>query len=106
MRTYVQSAKLLAKAFSMANERGNLPNFLIDLFTPVELENFDRRLEGLVELLRSPTGKKPTQAQIAKKVGCAVGVIARLNTVLRFGTGSARQVAERILELEKSTKPR
>jgi uncharacterized protein YerC len=97
MRNKIQLSKLLVKAFSLAMEKGKLPEFLVDLFTPTELESVGRRLEAMIELSRD-TGKKLNQAQIAQAVGCAPAVVSRANGVLKYGRGAAREVIKRILE--------
>lgn len=92
--SYSPSTKLeknLVHAFSLLKGDGEVANFLRDLLTPAELEEFANRLE-IAELLAQ---RELSYLDIAKKVGTSTTTVTRVAQWLFRGCGGYQAVLER-----------
>lgn len=70
-----------------------ISNFLADFLSPGEREKLTARWNAFLAL-RSAEDRSLSQEKIAKKVGCAVGVVSRAFRALQYGTGVAAKLAD------------
>lgn len=80
--------KNLAEAFNKLNTVQESLNFLRDLLTPAELEEFSNRFE-IARLLKF---KKLSYVEIAKKVGTSTTTVTRVALWLNNGCGGYQRV--------------
>ncbi len=78
----------LAEAFTKVKNVQESLNFLRDLLTPAEFEEFSNRLE-IARLLES---RKFSYAEIAKKVGTSTTTVTRVALWLNNGCGGYKKV--------------
>ena len=87
----------LAQAFTHVKNEQEALNFLRDLLTPAELEEFSNRFE-IAKLLET---KKLSYAEIAKKVGTSTTTVTRVALWLNSGCGGYKTVLERFSKENK-----
>jgi TrpR-related protein YerC/YecD len=77
-----QSARVerLFDTIHLIENKDALANFLLDLFTPKELEEFANRLQiaGLLD-------NGLTQREISRKTGASVSTVSRVSTIMQYG---------------------
>ncbi len=78
----------LAEAFATVKNKQEALNFLRDLLTPAEFEEFSNRFE-IAKLLEA---KKMSYAEIAKKVGTSTTTVTRVALWLNNGCGGYKNV--------------
>ncbi len=81
----------LAEAFTKIKSTQEGLNFLRDLLTPAEFEEFSNRFE-IAKLLET---KKLSYAQIAKKVSTSTTTVTRVALWLNNGCGGYKEVLKR-----------
>ena len=86
--------KNLAEAFTKVSTTQESLNFLRDLLTPAELEEFSNRFE-IAKLLET---KKLSYAEIAKKVSTSTTTVTRVALWLNNGCGGYKNV---LLKMKK-----
>ena len=84
--------KNLAEAFTKVSTTQESLNFLRDLLTPVEFEEFSNRFE-IAKLLET---KKLSYAEIAKKVSTSTTTVTRVALWLNNGCGGYKEVLKRM----------
>ena len=84
--------KNLAEAFTKVKDIQESLNFLRDLLTPAEFEEFSNRLE-IAKLLES---KKLSYAVIAKKVGTSTTTVTRVALWLNNGCGGYKNILKNL----------
>jgi len=92
-----EKEKNLAQAFTHVKNEQEALNFLRDLLTPAELEEFSNRFE-IAKLLET---KKLSYAEIAKKVGTSTTTVTRVALWLNSGCGGYKTVLERFSKENK-----
>lgn len=80
--------KDLIKAFSIVSSEKDTANFLRDLLTPQEIQEFSTRLE-IAKLLNS---KNLSYRDIAKKAGVSTTTVSRVALWLNEGSDGYKQV--------------
>lgn len=83
--------KLLIRAFGSLKNEKEIAQFLRDLLTIAEIEEFANRIE-IVKLLNS----KISYATIARKTGVSTTTVTRVAHWLNRGTGGYKRVVERL----------
>lgn len=84
--------KNLAEAFTKVSNTQEALNFLRDLLTPAEFEEFSNRLE-IAKLLDS---KKMSYLEIAKKIGVSTTTVTRVALWLNNGCGGYKKILENL----------
>lgn len=90
-KTESKLEKNLFKAFAYLKNEQEIANFLRDLLTPAELEEFANRLE-IAELLIK---RELSYLEIAQKVGTSTTTVTRVAQWLFRGCGGYMTVIER-----------
>lgn len=86
--------KLLIKAFGSLTNEKEIAQFLRDLLTIAEIEEFANRIE-IVKLL----SKNVSYAAIAKQTGVSTTTVTRVAHWLNRGTGGYRTIVERLFSV-------
>ncbi len=85
--------KLLADSFLNLADRQEVLNYLRDLLTPVEIEEFAKRLE-IAKMLHEEKG---SYQEIATKVSVSTTTVTRVAQWLKRGCGGYEKVLSRLL---------
>ncbi len=85
----------LMKAFLLLKSEQDVANFLRDLLTPAEIEEFANRLE-IAQLLISD--KEYSYQEIAKEVGTSTTTVTRVAQWLFSGSDGYRKVLSKLLK--------
>lgn len=91
-RPKTKEEKMLVKAVSILEGEQEVANFLRDLLTPAELEEFSHRLE-IARLLQK---KEKSYLEIAELVGTSTTTVTRVAQWLFRGTGGYEVVLNKM----------
>jgi TrpR-related protein YerC/YecD len=92
-----QRQKNLVKAFTLLKGDKSMANFVYDIFTPAEIDEFSNRLE-ISRLLT----KKLSYQKIAAQVGTSTTTVTRVARWLNKGRGGYVEVLKSMAEETKS----
>lgn len=84
--------KQLIKAFALLKGHHEVADFLRDLLTPAELEEFSHRLE----IARLLAQRKKSYLEIAEEVGTSTTTVTRVAQWLFRGCGGYQMVLDRL----------